>query len=114
MKRPDHGRYILDARGEPVPCEDINEWGRWYGNIDNRRLAEDRDEAPGAPDIRISTVFLALDHQWGDGPPVLWETLVFGGPLDGEMDRYTSRAAALRGHQAMCERVGRSLRKAHL
>lgn len=51
--------------------------------------------------VKISTVFLVLDHGLGQGIPVLWETMVFGGALDGEQDRYTSRKAALAGHEAM-------------
>jgi len=51
-------------------------------------------------------VFLTVDHRFGgDGPPILWETLVFGGPLDGEMDRYSSYDDAVRGHAAMLARV---------
>ena len=34
----------------------------------------------------------------GKGPPVLWESLVFGGVFDGHMNRYTSKLAALTGH----------------
>lgn len=50
--------------------------------------------------MRVSTVFLGLDHRhFGDGPPVLWETLIFDGPLDGEMWRYTSEDAAKQGHE---------------
>jgi len=99
--------YILDDDGDPVPCDDPLEWGRWFEtSAEARRIAHDKDEGPDAPPITVSTVFLGLDHNFSDhGPPVLWETLVFGGPLDGEMDRYTSKADALRGHQAMCLRV---------
>ncbi len=53
----------------------------------------------------ISTVFLSIDHQFGDGPPILFETLVFGGDLDGEMDRYSTWEAAERGHAVMVRRV---------
>jgi len=106
-----HGRYILDEHGEPVLCDDLVEWGRFYNDPEARRVAQDKDEGPDGLEIFVSTVFLGLDHQFGQGPPVLWETLVFGGSLDGEMDRYTSRAAALAGHQRMCERVIASLRK---
>jgi hypothetical protein len=56
-------------------------------------------------DVQISTVFLGLDHRLGPGPPLLWETLVFGGPLNGEPDRYSSRAAAEAGHLDMVARV---------
>ena len=38
---------------------------------------------------RVSTVFLHLDHNWEPGgPPVLFETMIFGGPYDQEMWRY--------------------------
>jgi hypothetical protein len=46
----------------------------------------------------VSTVFLGLNHAFTDGPPVLWETMIFGGPNDGWQDRYTSRAGAEAGH----------------
>jgi hypothetical protein len=96
---------MLDADGNPVPCADALQWGVWFETAD-RNLCQSRDEAPNAPDIRISTVFLGLDANfWGTGPPILWETLVFGGPLDGEMERYTSKADAVAGHQRMCARV---------
>jgi hypothetical protein len=47
----------------------------------------------------VSTVFLVLDHNHGDGPPVLWETMVFD--PEGEAlgcRRYTSRDDAQHGH----------------
>jgi hypothetical protein len=55
-------------------------------------------------DVRVSTVWLGLDHSWDDGPPLIFETLVFGGPLDGEMERYSTEAQAIAGHAAMVER----------
>ena len=97
--------YILNAAGDPVPCDDLLTWAQWFETVDNRRIAQDRNEGPGSPDVRVSTVFLGLDHQWGNGPPVLWETMVFGGPHDGLQERYTSRAAALQGHQDICRQV---------
>lgn len=48
--------------------------------------------------ITVSTVYLVLDHSFGDGPPVLWESMVFGGPIDEDQRRYTSRADAVTGH----------------
>lgn len=38
-------------------------------------------------------------------PPVLLETMVFGGPLDGELERYRSLDGARGGHDAMVRRV---------
>ena len=50
-------------------------------------------------DAAVSTVFLGLDHRWEpDGPPVLYETMIFGGEHDGDMDRYCTRDAAEAGH----------------
>jgi hypothetical protein len=63
-------RYILNAAGDPAPCEDLLEWARWYEERDNRRVA--LDEVNG---VRVSTVFLGLDHGWGRGAPALWETM---------------------------------------
>ena len=56
-------------------------------------------------DVSVSTVWLGLDHGHGGGPPVIFETMVFGGPLDGEQERYSTEAEALAGHAAMVERV---------
>ena len=53
----------------------------------------------------VSTVFLGIDHQHDDGPPHLFETLVFGGPMDDAMERYSTWADAEAGHVAMVERV---------
>lgn len=56
-------------------------------------------------EAKVSTVFLGFDHGW-EGEPVLWETMVFGGPLDQEQDRCSgSREQALAMHAAMVERV---------
>lgn len=55
---------------------------------------------------RISTVFLGLDHSFTPGAkPVVFETLVFGGPLSDEMVRYCTYDEAEAGHAAMVERV---------
>lgn len=91
-------RYILKD-GEAVPCEDLMEWGRWMQDAD-RTVAHDT-----LGESRVSTVFLGLDHAFGGAIPILWETMVFGGPLDQEMDRYSSKAAAAVGHAKMCARV---------
>lgn len=50
--------------------------------------------------MRVSTVFLCIDHSFmDDGPPVLWETMIFGRPLDQLQWRYTSAMEARRGHK---------------
>lgn len=49
--------------------------------------------------VDVSTIFLVLDHNYFGGPPVLWETMVFGGPIDRHQWRYASREDAVRGHE---------------
>jgi hypothetical protein len=49
---------------------------------------------------RVSTVFLGLNHNFGRGEPLLFETMIFGGPLAGEMSRYCTYNEAERGHAA--------------
>lgn len=58
-----------------------------------------RREKVGESDV--STVFLGLDHAFGQGSPLIFETMVFGGPLDGRQDRYSTYEQAEAGHAAM-------------
>ena len=46
----------------------------------------------------VSTVFLSMDHGFGKGRPVLYETMIFGGPRDQYQERYCTRAEAEAGH----------------
>jgi hypothetical protein len=97
-----NGRYILNALGEPQLCPDLVLWGQWYEAAD-RVLARTDLSATAY----VSTVFLALDHNFSrQGGPVLWETLVFGGSHDGEMDRYRTRQQAQAGHARMVAKCG--------
>jgi hypothetical protein len=95
--------YYVLHNGHPVPEPDVSRFARWFASARHERIVAQTKLGDGS--IRVSTVFLGLDHRFGPGRPILWETLVFGGPLDQEMDRYTSREDAVRGHAAMLERV---------
>lgn len=65
------GHYILKD-GKPVLVEDVLEWARWFEGIDARKERHVADETIG--NVRISTIFLGLDHSFGrEGAPVLWE-----------------------------------------
>ncbi len=76
-------KYILTPEGNPIAEPDLMKWATWFeGSRDVRVVKKDTIN-----NSRISTVFLGLDHAWGDTPPILWETLVFEGKLDQEMDR---------------------------
>jgi len=84
--------YILDDNGNPVPEPDTIRWAKWFEN-NGRHIGCDN-----IGDIRISTVFLGIDHSFDDGPPVLWETMIFGGKHDQYQERYRSREDAIAGH----------------
>jgi hypothetical protein len=111
-----HLHYILDGH-EPVPA-DLETAARWFGT--NRTVAKTQIRAGRdnwlavltlrwlgrrLPGVQVSTVFLGLDHSFGEGPPLLFETLVSGGALAGKMDRYTTWEEAEQGHARMVERV---------
>ena len=53
-------------------------------------------------EVHVSTVWLGLNHAWGDGPPLIYETMVFGGDHDQLQNRYSTRAQAEAGHKAIC------------
>lgn len=98
----DSGRYILDANSNPVKVDSLDEWARWYEkNHNNRHVGLTKFDG----DIRVSTVFLALDHNFDYGPPILYETMVFGGEYNGEQERYSTRAEALKGHMRWVQKV---------
>jgi hypothetical protein len=59
----------------------------------------------GERDIRVSTVFLGLDHGFDSGKQLWFETLVFEGPNDGDMARYETWDEAETGHYTMVRTV---------
>lgn len=98
--------YILNERGEPEPCGDMMRWAIWF-ETDERRVVRKQTFMAGEPpvEVTVSTVFLGIDHGWGMGAPVLWETMVFG--PEGEFQlRYTSREAAINGHNQVVDGLG--------
>jgi hypothetical protein len=65
------GRYILNAAGQPVPEPDLFKWAHWY-EADRKSVG-----CTKVGGILVSTVFLGLDHRFGPGAPLLWETMTF-------------------------------------
>ena len=57
-------------------------------------------------DIRVSTVFLGLDHGFGAEEPVLFETMIFGGEYDEYCERYCTWDEAVEGHAKAVEMCG--------
>lgn len=84
-------RYY-DIDGNPLP-------GWPMGNPDPDAGRIGADDLPG--DIRVSTVHLVLNHQWGeDSAPLIFETMVFGGEHDEWQCRWATKERAAAGHKA--------------
>ena len=87
-------RYY-DIEGAPITHE------RWLELFDSEYGALAMDTVGGA---EVSTVWLGLDHNFlGDGPPLIFETRVFGSVLDGYTRRHPDKATALAGHRLAVE-----------
>ena len=85
------GKYILEGH-EPVEEPDLLKWARWFETADRHVRDTFRD------DVRVSTVFLGLDHSFDDGPPLLFETMVFVNGLSETQERYSTWSQAEEGH----------------
>ena len=98
--------YILDENHE-IKVVDLETWAKWFENAhEARRVKRTVYNGVNDNEIVISTVFLGLDHNFFDeGPPILFETMVFGGLLDQETERYATWNQAVRGHDQMVRKV---------
>lgn len=96
----DSGKYKLDGRNI-VLAKDIHDWAIAFEDMASRRVAEDT-----IGDVRISTVFLGLDHGFGQsGQPVLFETMVFGGKFNDHTDRCCTYDQAEEMHRKVVNMV---------
>lgn len=88
-----------DRAGKPIDVATANDL---LGDPKYKRVALTRVTSSSDSNIeyRISTVWLGLDHNWGGGEPILFETMSFGGDeqQDESQWRWTTEAAALAGH----------------
>jgi hypothetical protein len=80
--------YDLD--GNPIG---LWEWLALFHSAE-RIIARDRVD----DDVEVSTVWLGMDYAFGKGTPLIFETMIFGGPHDEWQWRYPNRDAALAGH----------------
>jgi len=99
MSPPKQLHYILDDNNVPIKT-DLMTWAKYFKEAD-RVVAQTTIDK----ETEVSTVFLGMDHQFGDGPPLLFETLVFGGEHDGDMWRYSTWEEAETGHKEVVERL---------
>jgi hypothetical protein len=88
--------YILEGK-EPVKVSGLEEWSRSMDMTDRHVAVTEI-----AAGVVVSTVFLGLDHRhsvFGEGPPILFETMVFNDyGDDGTQERYSTWDEAEAGH----------------
>jgi hypothetical protein len=87
--------YRLEGR-TVVEEPDLYVWARWFEE-GVRRVALTQVREKQA----VSTVFLGLDHSFGTGPPLLFESMVVGGPAEGLQARYSTWDEAQAGHDLL-------------
>jgi hypothetical protein len=84
---------LKDGRAEECNSADWTAIRCFLKEADGVHVADDR-----VGRVRVSTVLLLIDHAFGPGPPVIFETMIFGGWHDQRQWRYTSMEAARCGH----------------
>jgi hypothetical protein len=85
--------YVL--RGKTPVQVDLLTWGRWFEDIKKRRIAFTQITA----DIFVSTIFLGIDHSFGDTHlPILFETMIMGDGSDTQQWRCAFYNQALKQH----------------
>ena len=93
-------QYILDGK-RVVPASSLEQWARFMEDTDSRRVAD-----TSLRGCRVSTLCLGLDHRFiGEGPPLVFETMVVGGPLDQDTQHYATWQEAEHGHWAAVRAV---------
>jgi hypothetical protein len=98
VRRPH--KFILVGH-EAAPEPNLMRWAAWFETADRHV----RDSFQG--DVRVSTVFLGLDHNFGGGPPHLFETMAFIGHEVVGCERYSTWAEAEEGHARWVAQVFR-------
>jgi hypothetical protein len=106
LYRPSSSPYY-DREGKPIT---VGQWGEL-------RMAENDYIRVGSTRIKgfwVSTTWLGIDHKFGLGPPVIFETMVFRmkrgkivspGGFDSYQVRYADYRQAEYGHDNICRMV---------
>ena len=95
-------RAILDKDHKVILVDNLITWANWQGEENNRRVGF--DALPNG--YLVSTVFLGLDHGWGEGKPLWFETMVFNQEDPREdvfCERYETWDEAVEGHRQIVE-----------
>jgi hypothetical protein len=96
--------FVLEDK-KPVPAQSIEHWQSFYFVEENRLVAWD-----SIGDANISTVFTGTNSRyWGDGPPLVFETMIFGGVHDNKQWKCCTWEEAEEQHKKVVEMVKAAL-----
>lgn len=98
-----------DRNGDAI---DSMTWAKLHSDITYLRVARTTvtSGADLAKTFDVSTVWLGIDHGFGEGAPVIFETMVFAeGSEDQDCRRYTTEDQAKAGHVEMVTVVAATL-----
>ena len=102
MTTPDQdnpfGYWVLDAEHSPVRAT-VKEWGVFFSSP---AKVVGYDKVGMA---YVSTVFLGINAGFFAEPPLLFETMIFGGEHDGYQERYATWRQAECGHEQACAKI---------
>jgi len=99
-------RWYFDKDGSPLTTF---EFVALFADDHYRRVA--LDDIP--PHGHISTVWLGSNHNWGEGPPLIFETMVFLREAQSSIQaRYATLEDAQRGHAFYLEEARRNILRA--
>ena len=91
--------YILND-DDSVQEVDVLEWARWYEAKPGRRIVT---QTAVTEKVQVSTVFLGLNHQFDPGgPPLIFETMIFGGEHNDFQVRCSTWNQAVEQHLDAC------------
>ena len=95
--------YVLDGK-TLVEVPDVLTWARWRAaHRFNCQIKDDYFGHKAIGEVRVSTIFLGVDHRIelveSARPPIVFETMIFGGAHDGYQDRCATYDEALAMHE---------------
>lgn len=104
--------YIPDGQNQHIQVT-MEEYFRWHRSLPEATKTRIGTKVARSMigDITVSTAFLGTDHGFGGGPPLLYETMIFGGERDEETTRYTTWGNAVTGHEKIASEISRQRQK---
>lgn len=104
--------YFYDKDGKPVHSMEHAE--KLLRDLAYKRVGDDQ-----VAGCRVSTVWLGIDHGFNmlrdkdtptdDYKPIIFETMIFGGPHDKYQERYQTLEQAKKGHERIVQRLSQGL-----